>query len=165
MHYDAEQGPLTPDEWLNLAEVTRANLVRDHHLDPEESHPQAGSREMHVVVHVVVENQLAMNDPSEAREALVRLREEGLSRHEAIHAIGSRLTNALHGTLTASKPFDLERYRKDLSELTADSWFAEYEEDSEPVEKQARPGRNEPCWCGSGEKYKRCHMETDSRET
>ncbi len=22
-------------------------------------------------------------------------------------------------------------------------------------------GRNEPCWCGSGKKYKRCHMETD----
>ena len=21
--------------------------------------------------------------------------------------------------------------------------------------------RNEPCWCGSGEKYKRCHMEKD----
>ena len=21
--------------------------------------------------------------------------------------------------------------------------------------------RNDPCWCGSGEKYKRCHMEKD----
>ena len=21
-----------------------------------------------------------------------------------------------------------------------------------------RPGRNEPCWCGSGQKYKRCHL-------
>jgi len=21
--------------------------------------------------------------------------------------------------------------------------------------------RNEQCWCGSGEKYKRCHMERD----
>lgn len=25
------------------------------------------------------------------------------------------------------------------------------------------PGRNEPCWCGSGEKYKRCHLDADSR--
>jgi hypothetical protein len=24
-----------------------------------------------------------------------------------------------------------------------------------------RPGRNDPCWCGSGKKYKRCHMKTD----
>jgi methionyl aminopeptidase len=25
----------------------------------------------------------------------------------------------------------------------------------------ARPGRNDPCWCGSGQKYKRCHLESD----
>lgn len=25
-------------------------------------------------------------------------------------------------------------------------------------------GRNEPCWCGSGKKYKRCHMTTDQQE-
>ena len=24
-------------------------------------------------------------------------------------------------------------------------------------------GRNEPCWCGSGKKYKRCHLEEDVR--
>jgi methionyl aminopeptidase len=28
---------------------------------------------------------------------------------------------------------------------------------------RARPGRNDPCWCGSGQKYKRCHLEADSR--
>jgi uncharacterized protein YchJ len=22
-------------------------------------------------------------------------------------------------------------------------------------------GRNEPCWCGSGKKYKHCHMKAD----
>ncbi len=24
-------------------------------------------------------------------------------------------------------------------------------------------GRNEPCWCGSGKKYKNCHLERDER--
>lgn len=24
-----------------------------------------------------------------------------------------------------------------------------------------RPGRNEPCWCGSGRKYKKCHLDSD----
>jgi uncharacterized protein YecA (UPF0149 family) len=28
----------------------------------------------------------------------------------------------------------------------------------------AEPGRNEPCWCGSGEKYKRCHLDDDRRK-
>ncbi|MCY3799292.1 MAG: SEC-C metal-binding domain-containing protein [Chloroflexi bacterium] len=25
-----------------------------------------------------------------------------------------------------------------------------------------RPGRNKPCWCGSGKKYKHCHMREDN---
>ncbi len=28
----------------------------------------------------------------------------------------------------------------------------------------ALPGRNEPCWCGSGRKYKKCHEPGDQRE-
>lgn len=24
--------------------------------------------------------------------------------------------------------------------------------------------RNDPCWCGSGKKYKRCHLESDERK-
>jgi hypothetical protein len=24
-----------------------------------------------------------------------------------------------------------------------------------------KPGRNDPCWCGSGKKYKRCHLDED----
>jgi methionyl aminopeptidase len=27
----------------------------------------------------------------------------------------------------------------------------------------ARPGRNDPCWCGSGQKYKKCHLVSDER--
>jgi methionyl aminopeptidase len=25
----------------------------------------------------------------------------------------------------------------------------------------ANPGRNAACWCGSGKKYKKCHLEPD----
>lgn len=30
-----------------------------------------------------------------------------------------------------------------------------------PVRRERQPGRNEPCWCGSARKYKRCHLATD----
>jgi preprotein translocase subunit SecA len=30
-----------------------------------------------------------------------------------------------------------------------------------PVRVQKTPGRNEQCWCGSGKKYKHCHMKSD----
>jgi uncharacterized protein YecA (UPF0149 family) len=26
------------------------------------------------------------------------------------------------------------------------------------------PGRNEPCWCGSGKKYKKCHIHEDEKK-
>ena len=49
----------------------------------------------------------------------------------------------------------------------------ENEADSDTDSLQAKPnrgtyrrerpklGRNDPCWCGSGKKYKKCHMEQD----
>ncbi len=27
-----------------------------------------------------------------------------------------------------------------------------------PTAPAVKPGRNEPCWCGSGKKYKKCHL-------
>jgi SEC-C motif-containing protein len=34
----------------------------------------------------------------------------------------------------------------------------------EPAKRREQPGRNEPCWCGSGKKYKRCHSDADERD-
>jgi hypothetical protein len=33
-----------------------------------------------------------------------------------------------------------------------------------PIRVQKTPGRNDPCWCGSGKKYKHCHMKSDSAD-
>jgi hypothetical protein len=30
-----------------------------------------------------------------------------------------------------------------------------------PIQRPERPGRNDPCWCGSGVKYKKCHLSAD----
>ncbi len=30
-----------------------------------------------------------------------------------------------------------------------------------PIRQEKRPGRNDPCYCGSGKKYKHCHMRQD----
>jgi hypothetical protein len=32
------------------------------------------------------------------------------------------------------------------------------------TQARARPGRNRPCWCGSGKKYKNCHLGADGAE-
>jgi preprotein translocase subunit SecA len=38
-------------------------------------------------------------------------------------------------------------------------------EASQPVRKSGpQLGRNDPCWCGSGKKYKNCHMQSDNTQ-
>jgi len=31
-----------------------------------------------------------------------------------------------------------------------------------PAQQTAALNRNEPCWCGSGKKYKKCHLPSDA---
>ncbi|MCA9564132.1 MAG: SEC-C domain-containing protein [Myxococcales bacterium] len=31
----------------------------------------------------------------------------------------------------------------------------------QPFVAEVRPGRNDACWCGSGKKYKKCHLTLD----
>jgi hypothetical protein len=44
-------------------------------------------------------------------------------------------------------------------------WDEEEEEEdaAPPLDRVPKPGRNDPCWCGSGKKYKKCHLEADER--
>ena len=43
----------------------------------------------------------------------------------------------------------------------------EFEEEEDfvpgPVRRVSNRGRNDPCWCGSGKKYKKCHLESDEK--
>ncbi len=38
-------------------------------------------------------------------------------------------------------------------------------EKAAPVKKKVLPGRNDPCWCGSGKKYKNCHLRSDQKNS
>ena len=42
-----------------------------------------------------------------------------------------------------------------------DDEFEEEDDLDEPEAALPKPGRNEPCWCGSGKKYKKCHLDAD----
>ena len=53
------------------------------------------------------------------------------------------------------------------------SWFRNlFSRSAQPSAKPAKGakttlvelGRNDPCWCGSGKKYKRCHLAKDEFE-
>jgi tetratricopeptide (TPR) repeat protein len=55
-----------------------------------------------------------------------------------------------------------------LEEVCFDRLMMEEEEEEEDDDLEegdeppvVRPGRNDPCWCGSGKKYKKCHLASD----
>jgi SEC-C motif len=49
----------------------------------------------------------------------------------------------------------------EASEEEGEEDEADFEEPPEPRVAPMKPGRNEPCWCGSGKKYKKCHLAAD----
>jgi hypothetical protein len=49
---------------------------------------------------------------------------------------------------------------EDEEEFEEDEFEDELEEQL-PVVAPPKPGRNDPCWCGSGKKYKKCHLAAD----
>ena len=120
MQYAANEQP-DPDVWLGLDETERLDLVSDYHC---RTGVQLETPELHAMAHVVVENQVALGEATSVPEALDRLINEGLNRHDAVHAIGSVLMriifDAVHERDRAS---DINaKYRQELATLTAANW-------------------------------------------
>ncbi len=130
MHsYDADK-PVDPKEWMALDEGEREYLVEQYHRKKRIKMPNV---RMHAMFHVVVENQIALSDEIPAQKTFARLMQEGLSRHDAIHAIGSVVASHMfnlikHGP-TGQDP-NAEYYRQ-LEELSAEGWLNSSNEESE----------------------------------
>ncbi len=77
---------------------------------------------LHATMHVVVENQLAAGDPPEARATLERLIGEGLSRHEAVHALMNAVSQQMVELLGEGRTFDRTRFAELLAALDADAY-------------------------------------------
>jgi len=57
----------------------------------------------------------------------------------------------------ATTPFAQPRKRR----LSFQAGGSQADAASQPTRTSKRPGRNDPCWCGSGKKYKDCHWRSD----
>ena len=110
-----------PEAWLELDETERKQLVVRYHRKEKVRLPNEAA---HALIHVIVENQLALGDEYPVKAVLARLMDEGLDRHEAIHAIGTVLSEtfffAMHGEEVGG---DLNvKYLEKLKSLSAESW-------------------------------------------
>lgn len=78
----------------------------------ESENPQLGDE-----IRTVVERQLQASELDEVNQAVERLMEQGHSREEAIDTIGAVLLEEMQEMMTATEPFDRERYAERLREL------------------------------------------------
>lgn len=124
MDYDASQD-IPSRDWLALDEEARVQAVERHHRSLGTAHAPTPRPRLHAALHVVVENQLALGDPPEVASALQRLRREGLSRHDAVHALLGVAAEHVLATLSAGEKFDREAYGRALASLSAERYRAE----------------------------------------
>jgi hypothetical protein len=117
--YSPDQAP-DPREWLSLDEGERLRLVEAYHSLEK---IQVANARLHAAIHTVVETQVAIPEQTVV-DTMNRLQHEGLSRHEAIHAVGSvlvdRVLAALKQKTTAASLAGA--YLEDLKGLTVEVW-------------------------------------------
>ena len=98
-------------------------MVEDYHRRARIPLPNLAA---HAATHAVVESQIALGDETPARRAAERLMQEGLDRHEAIHAIGMALMEYVHKVMTMKAPppgaDPNAAYFAELERLTAEAW-------------------------------------------
>jgi hypothetical protein len=126
MQYEANDQPHSAT-WLELDENERVDAVMEYH---RRAKVELENLKLHAMTHVVVENQVALGEATPVPATLNRLMQEGLDRHEAIHAIGSILISivfdvfqepAVGGDINA-------RYSRELDTLTAAGWRSQVED-------------------------------------
>ena len=119
--YDPESAP-DPETWIAADDAERLRLI-------EEAHRRLGvklpNEHVHAIIHLIVENQVALGDETPAADAVQRVIGEGLTRHDALHAVGSVLMVHMQSLVGGQDDPDSDPhapYFQDLQRLTAKSW-------------------------------------------
>jgi hypothetical protein len=122
--YDPLREPAA-EEWLQMEELERIALVESYHRNAGIRVPNS---RLHATFHVIVENQAALGDETPVRRTLERLMNEGIDRHEAIHAVGSVLTEFISDVLKGSSPQSDPHtpYYAALERLKVQSWRKDF---------------------------------------
>lgn len=124
MRYDPDK-PIDPGQWQALDEMEQQLMIERYHKRARIHLPSA---RMHAIMHAAIETQLADGRAS-ATNALDRMLAQGLSRHDAIHALGSVLAKHIYRVMKEQTPFEDAAYDADLDALSAERWLAESQED------------------------------------
>lgn len=115
--YDPERLP-DADQWLALDEQERIALAEAYHRKARVKLPNI---KLHATIHAVIESQIAEGHEPVVR-AMSRLTSAGLSRHDALHAVGSVLAEHLYELVKGGSINPMSSYDAAVERLTAESW-------------------------------------------
>jgi hypothetical protein len=112
-----------PERWLETDEPERLHVVLAYHRQAGIKLPDEF---LHAAIHTTVENQAALGGETPVAQALERLVNQGLDRHDAIHAIGSVLADHIwelmsRGDSEVTDPNVV--YFREIRALTAQKWL------------------------------------------
>jgi Domain of unknown function (DUF1841) len=81
---------------------------------------EATNPRLHVMLHVVIANQLLADEPPETWQTVQRLAALGYDWHNVMHLIMGPVGDAVYRTLAQQQPFDRAGYVRRLAELPGD---------------------------------------------
>jgi hypothetical protein len=137
--YDPDRAP-DAEAWRAGNEMQLVELVQAYHRASQIPLP---NERVHAALHVMVENQVALGDKTPVAAAVARLMGEGMSRHDALHAVGAVLDKHVNRAHATQVPVSRDAYYDDIRGLTKDGWFAEFglnppEQPGEPNDPDVR---------------------------
>jgi hypothetical protein len=94
------------DLWSRLDEITDDELAQTP-VNPV----------LHVLMHQIIENQIAGQTPPQAAATFNQLIQQGFTRHEAIHQIGKALAENMQQMIETDQNFTDQRYAQTLRQL------------------------------------------------
>lgn len=122
--YDPNNWP-HPDWWDRMGMSERIQAVAKYHQAQKDLNGSnaAINEHLHAIAHVIVENLLMSGRRSMLRPVLEKLMRQGLTRHQAIHAIASVLFDHVTEELRDRKHCDrMAGYLAKLNQLDAIAW-------------------------------------------
>lgn len=105
-----------------LDEGERMSCIQEYH-QALPSRAQPPNLLLHSSLHLIVENQLAADDPSEVRPALARLMADGMSRHDAVHALGWLVMTYVKRVADNPADSDTAAYQRELTRIDRKRWL------------------------------------------
>ncbi len=85
---------------------------------PQEINGEIVSPFVHTVLHTIVDSQILTERPEFVAEAFNRLREQGMSEHDALHAIIANYADLHFSSFRQGNPFDQLDYESRLGYLS-----------------------------------------------